>query len=578
MKSQAESKRFLFISIMAILFGLSLFWQYSTEPILLSNAVPNDFIKAFTLILLFLLSVIFELLRIKFYNSIITIQVMVSLSVLFLFGKDTAIFFVLIYYLIPLLNRKYKAMINVYNSFLKYAHHAILIIILSNLFYYLLPVINNKYLDLVLIAILYKLLNYIIIDWIWLNKLEVNKAAQENILRVLMIETWIYLSSIPLVAILAQIFTEKNENVQIIQLISIFYFITIITFFIKSYSVKTDLYEKLKYELQKNKSISTKLKKMLQSIKRFEVLNEDYETFSRFIAEDIAHIFEYNYVLINKFDYQNDKIQRIASYGMSEEDFKNLQNNPPPISFYNIFAKDENRVSNSYFFSANQFENEKYIYYTPIQTEYEQNEKKWTKDDTLVIPIGTIEEPIGYVSLDQPQNGRLPSIETLRLLEVFVQNISYHFSLIEKINKLNEESLRDPITSLYGIRYLKKLKNKFSKLVLIDIKDFKNISSKFGLEKSDVILQELAKIIKRYTRKQDIVIRYIGDWFLILSNSDYENLRSQLRTISILASKIIVEQEKVKVVLQFGIIDVTDEDIMKSIFKAQSQLTSFNQI
>lgn len=53
-------------------------------------------------------------------------------------------------------------------------------------------------------------------------------------------------------------------------------------------------------------------------------------------------------------------------------------------------------------------------------------------------------------------------------------------------------------------------------LVLIDIQNFKEINDTMGHLCGDIILKEVAKVLKESVRHQDSVIRYGGDEFLII--------------------------------------------------------------
>ncbi len=574
MKSQVKIQHYLFISTVAVILGVSLYLQYTSSPVSIYKIMPRDFNKFIILFFLLSLAVIFEMLKIVFYKSIITIQVTVTLTILFIFGKNYAILFVMVYYIFSILKKKYKNLRKLYSNFLKYAHHIILTIVASNLFENLYLHNHNKILDLLIAALVYKILNFIIVDLIWLKLLKAGPKIK-HLLKIFFLELWIYISSIPLAVLLSPMAKNGTKVYSIDELLSAFYFIVIIAFLIKSYSKKTDLYDRLEYELKKNKSISSKLEKMIKAFRRDDN-NMDYKSFTKDIAYQVAHIFEYNYVLINKLNYIENKVERISYYGISEEDFERLKSNPPPISFYNMFSNEENRVSNSFFFSMNSNVDSKYIYYPKIhllESNYEEGEKTWTKDYTLIVPIGNLKKPLGYISLDQPQNGKFPALDNLRLLELFSQNIAAYFNLLERLEELDKENLTDPITSLYGIRYISKIKeNEFKYLLLIDIMSFKDLNIKYGLEKSDLILKKLGKIIKKYTRKKDIVIRYIGDWFLVFTNSKYEEIIKQFKAISIMAKKIEINDEKFEIELQYGIASLKGKKIKDAIFEAKNSV------
>jgi diguanylate cyclase (GGDEF)-like protein len=99
--------------------------------------------------------------------------------------------------------------------------------------------------------------------------------------------------------------------------------------------------------------------------------------------------------------------------------------------------------------------------------------------------------------------------------------------LLTSNKKLNQLSLRDLHTGLYNHRYLaeiidaefyrsKKLGSAMA-IVMLDVDYFKSINDMYGHQFGDVVLKQLAHQLKVMTRQYDVVIRYGGEEFLIMS-------------------------------------------------------------
>lgn len=104
------------------------------------------------------------------------------------------------------------------------------------------------------------------------------------------------------------------------------------------------------------------------------------------------------------------------------------------------------------------------------------------------------------------------------------------------IRKEREASLhniadRDPLTSIWNIRYFEKvassraqdcIKNgKNFSLLLIDADKFKKINEKYGHQQGDKVLIKIAEICRNSVREDDVVARYGGEEFIIfLNNTD----------------------------------------------------------
>ena len=106
---------------------------------------------------------------------------------------------------------------------------------------------------------------------------------------------------------------------------------------------------------------------------------------------------------------------------------------------------------------------------------------------------------------------------------------------LEKINKelmrsnkrLNRLALKDPQTGLYNHKYLAEvMDSEFYRVkryggalafVMLDIDFFKSINDVYGYHFGDLVLKQLAQKLRKITRQYDIVVRYSGEEFIIIS-------------------------------------------------------------
>ncbi len=120
----------------------------------------------------------------------------------------------------------------------------------------------------------------------------------------------------------------------------------------------------------------------------------------------------------------------------------------------------------------------------------------------------------------------------------FVRDISERKQARERLERLNKEILesnkrleqlavKDSHTGLYNHRYLeeiievefdraKRYGNPFS-VIMIDIDYFKSINDVYGHHFGDMVLKQIAEQLKKGLRRYDVVIRYGGEEFVILS-------------------------------------------------------------
>lgn len=96
----------------------------------------------------------------------------------------------------------------------------------------------------------------------------------------------------------------------------------------------------------------------------------------------------------------------------------------------------------------------------------------------------------------------------------------------KQYDKVVSLSIRDPLTGCYNRQFMDHYipsalvnmdRHKVNLgLAVLDCNHFKVINDTYGHKKGDMVLQELSAILKKRMRKQDRVIRWGGDEFLLL--------------------------------------------------------------
>jgi len=131
----------------------------------------------------------------------------------------------------------------------------------------------------------------------------------------------------------------------------------------------------------------------------------------------------------------------------------------------------------------------------------------------------------------------LERLVTERTNELLQETIKYKNTELER-NKLNRElfkintklknvALVDPHTNLYNYRYLSEvIEAEFHQarryaqnlsIIMLDVDYFKSINDVYGIAFGDLVLKQLAKELKRMVRRYDILVRYSGEEFIIIS-------------------------------------------------------------
>ena len=114
--------------------------------------------------------------------------------------------------------------------------------------------------------------------------------------------------------------------------------------------------------------------------------------------------------------------------------------------------------------------------------------------------------------------------------------------LTEKNKKLKQLSLKDPLTGLYNHLYFEEIieaelerTRRYAhplSVTILDIDYFKSINDAYGHHFGDLILKQLAKQLTIALRRYDILIRYSGQEFVIISpGTNRENATTLVRRI-----------------------------------------------
>ena len=144
---------------------------------------------------------------------------------------------------------------------------------------------------------------------------------------------------------------------------------------------------------------------------------------------------------------------------------------------------------------------------------------------SLCVPMIAQGEALGILYLSSLESGT--AIEAKQQLAFTVaEHISLALANIKLRKKLEDQSIRDPLTGLFNRRYMEESldreiqrcdrKNQSLGIIMLDVDHFKRFNDTFGHEAGDSVLKELGQFLQKYVRGSDIACRYGGEEFTLI--------------------------------------------------------------
>jgi diguanylate cyclase (GGDEF)-like protein len=115
---------------------------------------------------------------------------------------------------------------------------------------------------------------------------------------------------------------------------------------------------------------------------------------------------------------------------------------------------------------------------------------------------------------------------TKGLAEAVAAQLGLALANVQLRETLRSQSIRDPLTGLFNRRYMEETLEREThrarrasgptSVLMVDIDGFKQQNDAFGHDAGDAILRELAALLQRNLRKEDVACRYGGEEFVLV--------------------------------------------------------------
>jgi diguanylate cyclase (GGDEF)-like protein len=205
-----------------------------------------------------------------------------------------------------------------------------------------------------------------------------------------------------------------------------------------------------------------------------------------------------------------------------------------------------------------------------------------------IVPLMLAGQPLGMVVI-LPKERKAFNRGEKDLLSTMANVLAMSLKNAQEYNKLKEMAVTDGLTEILnhkGFRdvikhefHRAKRYNKLLSLVMIDIDNFKQVNDAFGHQAGDLVLLEVARCLKQFTRNSDIVARYGGDEFaILLPETGMEKAKMLAKRVSdrIRNHVVVWKSERLSVEISHGISTIRESESEKDeegfILRADSRL------
>ncbi|MDB5808399.1 MAG: hypothetical protein JWN94_521 [Betaproteobacteria bacterium] len=145
----------------------------------------------------------------------------------------------------------------------------------------------------------------------------------------------------------------------------------------------------------------------------------------------------------------------------------------------------------------------------------------------VCVPLMAQGEAIGLLHIQSgPRAAPVYSEAELNVIRATAQHLALALSNLGLREKLFERATHDNLTGLYNRHYMREWfeqellragrHRRSIGMILVDVDHFKRVNDTFGHDAGDLVLRELAAVIRRIARSSDVACRHGGEEFLLL--------------------------------------------------------------
>ena len=244
------------------------------------------------------------------------------------------------------------------------------------------------------------------------------------------------------------------------------------------------------------------------------------------IASAVARSLGFQQVVLSLYDRETNAFTPQAHFGL-DASWESLRGEKVPAEEITKHWNDRNRVSKSYHLRDRVPRESGFVRAAASRRVLAAGDDSWSPNELLWIPLYSEDRLLGCLRVEDPRNGKSPTVETIRSLEIFANQAVAAIENARSYNEAREQSIRDSLTGAYNHRHFQDvLQRELGRaerlgrpltVLMLDIDDFKSINDRFGHPVGDAILQGIVGEIRNEVRgDMDLLARYGGDEFSLV--------------------------------------------------------------